>query len=241
MLNSETLAQRYNAASTANEQARIQHQINHQVSLLAVSKGHPADRIKELYELGARQFGENYVQEGVEKVKALADLDIEWHFIGHLQSNKSQLIAEHFDWLQTLTSIKLARRLNKQREKVGKPLNVCIQINIDQEETKSGIHPNDLLPLANQIIDLPYLRLRGLMAIPNPSSEESTLTESFKAMQQLQRQLSEQLQEQTTAPIDTLSMGMSKDYELAISCGATMIRIGTALFGPRARPAPNNE
>lgn len=201
------------------------------VKLLAVSKTKPVSEIFSAYQAGQIAFGENYVQEGVEKIHYFQQQNIalEWHFIGSLQSNKTRLVAEHFDWLQTLDRSKIADRLNAQRPYYKTPLNVLIQINISDENSKSGIPATEMLPLAKHIEKLPHLRLRGLMAIPAPA-DEGTLQQDFAAMQQLFHQLQHAFPQQQ---IDTLSMGMSDDMSLAISNGSTMVRIGTAIFGAR--------
>ncbi|URL01469.1 YggS family pyridoxal phosphate-dependent enzyme [Avibacterium sp. 21-595] len=203
-----------------------------EITLLAVSKTKPVEAILTAYQAGQRQFGENYVQEGVEKIQQLADnhLDLEWHFIGPLQSNKTRLVAEHFDWMQTLDRSKIADRLNEQRPHYKKPLNVLIQINISDEKSKSGIQPTEILPLAEHIKNLPHLCLRGLMAIPAPTTDIAQQKHSFQQMQQLFQQLQQALPE---CQIDTLSMGMSDDLHCAIEYGATMVRVGTAIFGAR--------
>ncbi|QDF76095.1 MULTISPECIES: YggS family pyridoxal phosphate-dependent enzyme [Shewanella] len=200
------------------------------IQLLAVSKTKPISQIAAAYDAGQRLFGENYVQEGEEKVKALREShgDIEWHFIGPLQSNKSKSIAEHFDWMHTLSREKIARRLSEQRPEDLPPLQVCIQVNISQEESKSGVSPEEIAPLADAISALPKLTLRGLMAIPTATSDESVQQAEFRQMQTLFKQL-----QQSYPAIDTLSMGMSQDLELAIASGSTMVRIGSAIFGER--------
>lgn len=203
-----------------------------EVSLLAVSKTKPVEAILQAYQAGQRQFGENYVQEGVEKIEYFErhNVDLEWHFIGPLQSNKSRLVAEHFDWMQTLDRAKIADRLNDQRPHYKKPLNVLIQINISDESSKSGIQPAEMLDLAKHIKNLPHLCLRGLMAIPAPTDDIHQQKHAFMQMQQLFQQLQCSLPE---CQIDTLSMGMSDDLTAAIECGSTMVRIGTAIFGAR--------
>ena len=198
------------------------------VHLLAVSKTKPASDIAALFQLGQRQFGENYVQEAVDKIDSLTDLDIEWHFIGQIQSNKTKIIATAFDWVHTVDREKIARRLNEVR--IGKPLNILIQVNVDLAETKSGVIPGDLKRLAETIWALPNLRLRGLMSIPDPVSDED-----LKRSHQTLRSLFNELKQAHPAPeiFDTLSMGMTNDLELAVTEGSTMVRIGTALFGAR--------
>lgn len=202
------------------------------VRLLAVSKTKPVEAIEQAIQAGQRAFGENYVQEAVEKIQYFTNVElgkgVEWHFIGPLQSNKTRLVAEHFDWIQTVDRLKIAQRLSEQRPVNKAPLNVLIQINISDENSKSGITPAELLPLAEQISQLPNLRLRGLMAIPKPESEPEQQKIALRKM----RELFDRLQQQYPS-IDTLSMGMSDDMTAAIECGTTMVRIGTAIFGAR--------
>lgn len=199
------------------------------IQLLAVSKTKPSSDIQMLHALGQRSFGENYVQEAVEKIHELQGLDIEWHYIGHIQSNKTKLIATEFDWVHTVDREKIASRLNDARD--GDPLNILIQVNVDLAETKSGVSPTDLKALAMAIWKLPHLKLRGLMSIPDPVSENDLQ----RAHQQLKALFEEIKADHPTPEIfDTLSMGMTNDLELAISEGSTMVRIGTALFGARA-------
>lgn len=200
-----------------------------EVALLAVSKTKPIAEIEAAYAQGQRQFGENYVQEGAEKILALERLsDIEWHFIGPLQSNKTKLVAAHFDWMHSLDRLKIAMRLAEQRGFHQAPLNVLIQVNIDDETSKAGISADDLLPFAEQVSAYSRLSLRGLMTIPKANQTPTKARESLLEMQQLFKQLA-----QVHPQVDTLSMGMSADLELAISCGATMVRIGTDIFGQR--------
>ncbi|GLS83637.1 YggS family pyridoxal phosphate-dependent enzyme [Paraferrimonas haliotis] len=198
------------------------------VTLLAVSKTKPINDIQALYDIGHRQFGENYVQEGVEKVQALAKLDIDWHFIGPIQSNKTALVAQHFDWVQTIDRMKIAQRLNNQRPAELGPLNVLIQVNISQEATKSGVALESVDALAEEIAQLPNLRLRGLMAIPAAAQTLEQQTQEYQAMQSALSRLQSQY-----PSIDTLSIGMSGDMTQAIANGSTMVRIGTAIFGAR--------
>ncbi|OOF48090.1 YggS family pyridoxal phosphate enzyme [Rodentibacter trehalosifermentans] len=208
------------------------HRPSNSVKLLAVSKTKPVSDILTAYQAGHIAFGENYVQEGVEKIQHFEaqGIKLEWHFIGPLQSNKSRLVATHFDWMQTLDRVKIAQRLNEQRPANKAPLNVLIQINISDEESKSGIAPEAMFELAKQIENLPHLRLRGLMAIPAPTTDITEQEKSFKKMAALFEQLKQIFPHQ---PIDTLSMGMSEDMPSAIKCGSTMVRIGTAIFGER--------
>ncbi len=197
------------------------------VQLLAVSKKHPAHKIRQLFELGHCRFGENYVQEGVGKVQELNQLDIDWHFIGPIQSNKSRLVAEHFHWVHTIDSLKIARRLNDQRPVDMARLNVLIQVNISRQESKSGITVADINELASNISKMDNLCLRGLMCIPAPQDVDS-LKHEFLAMQAHFETLKKQYPQ-----VDTLSMGMSGDLTLAIECGSTMVRVGSAIFGQR--------
>ncbi len=200
------------------------------VKLLAVSKTKPISAIAEAIEAGQRAFGENYVQEGIEKIQHFAENDtLEWHFIGLLQSNKTRVVAEHFDWVQTIDRLKIAQRLSEQRPEHLPALNVLIQINISDEASKSGISAKEMLELATQISQLPRLKLRGLMAIPKPESEPEQQKIALAQMNELFLQLQSQFE-----GIDTLSMGMSDDMPSAIECGSTMVRIGTVIFGARS-------
>ncbi|WGE56398.1 YggS family pyridoxal phosphate-dependent enzyme [Actinobacillus equuli] len=217
--------------SQINQQIQqISQQFNRtNVRLLAVSKTKPVEAIEEAITAGQTAFGENYVQEGVEKIAYFAQQsNLEWHFIGPLQSNKTRLVAENFDWIQTVDRLKIAERLNAQRPENKAPLNVLIQINISDEDSKSGIQPEELDALAKEISQLPNLRLRGLMAIPKPESEAEQQKIALRKMQQLFDRLQAEFE-----GIDTLSMGMSDDMQSAIECGSTMVRIGTAIFGAR--------
>jgi PLP dependent protein len=200
----------------------------HPVRLLAVSKTKPPSAIRDLARLGQREFGENYVQEALAKQRELADLPLQWHLIGPLQSNKCREVAEHFDWLETLDREKLVAPLNRFRPDGGPPLDVLIQVNIDDEASKSGCAPEAIDGLAARIVTAPRLRLRGLMAIPQPQPEFERRRASFRRMRELYDALRGQ-----HASVDTLSLGMSDDFELAIEEGATLVRIGTALFGAR--------
>lgn len=193
------------------------------VTLLAVSKGQSAERVGEAAAAGQKAFGENYVQEAVNKMQALPGL--EWHLIGPLQSNKTRVVAERFDWVQTIASEKIARRLSEQRPAHLPALNILIQVNASGEATKNGVDLKGTEPLARAIAALPRLRLRGLMAIPEPGAERSRYREIRAAFASLK----------TEFGLDTLSMGMSDDLEVALAEGSTMVRIGTAIFGPRAK------
>jgi hypothetical protein len=199
------------------------------VSLLAVSKRHNANSIRNLFIAGQQHFGENYVQEALQKQQQLADLDLVWHFIGPLQSNKTREVAQHFDWVQSVDREKLLLRLSEQRPDNLPPLNILLQVNIDNEPQKSGATATDILALASLAKELPGLKLRGLMAIPSISAADQTQGNSFDRM----RQLFESLRSEGM-DLDTLSMGMSADLEPAIAAGSTMVRIGTDLFGPRS-------
>lgn len=205
------------------------NRLNKSVSLLAVSKTWPASMLRELAQAGQHRFGENYLQEALTKIEQLQDLDLEWHFIGPIQSNKTRDIAQHFDWVHTVDRLKIAQRLSNQRPDALAPLNICIQVNIDDEATKSGITANELMPLAAEISQLPHLNLRGLMIIPAKTDNVNQQQASFHKAHLLFEQLS------TIYPsVDTLSMGMSNDMTLAIAEGSTMVRVGSALFGQRA-------
>jgi pyridoxal phosphate enzyme (YggS family) len=198
------------------------------VTLVAVSKTRSADEIRAAHLCGLSNFGENYLQEALPKIQSLGDYPITWHFIGPIQSNKTKEIAEHFDWAQTVDRLKIARRLSDQRNADRRPLQICLQVNIDGEASKSGLSPADVLPLAEQIVALPNLQLRGLMAIPAPQGEYADQFAVCQRMVQLFSKIRNQI-----ADIDTLSLGMSADLEAAIASGSTMVRIGTDIFGPR--------
>jgi pyridoxal phosphate enzyme (YggS family) len=229
-----TIADRISIAqSRINQAAQNCSRSSGEISLLAVSKTKPISDIIAAYQAGQRLFGENYVQEGETKINALqADYpDIEWHFIGPLQSNKTKIVAEHFDWMHTLSRGKIAQRLHEQRPSNKSPLNVCIQVNISQEESKSGINSADfadVATLALTIASLPHLKLRGLMAIPTATDDVQLQQQEFSQLKQLFEQLKQQY-----PSVDTLSMGMSGDMDIAIANGSTMVRIGSAIFGER--------
>ncbi|CRM62545.1 pyridoxal phosphate enzyme, YggS family [Pseudomonas sp. 22 E 5] len=195
------------------------------IHLLAVSKTKPAPAVREAYAAGLRDFGENYLQEALGKQAELTDLPLSWHFIGPIQSNKTRAIAENFDWVHSVDRLKIAQRLSEQRPAELPPLNICIQVNVSGEASKSGCTPADLPALANAISALPHLKLRGLMAIPEPTEDRAEQDAAFATVRDLQARLN--------LPLDTLSMGMSHDLESAIAQGATWVRIGTALFGAR--------
>lgn len=202
------------------------------IGLLAVSKTKPADAIREAHAVGVRDFGENYLQEALEKQTQLADLPLIWHFIGPIQSNKTRPIAEHFDWVHSVDRLKIAQRLSDQRPAHLPALNICLQVNVSGEQSKSGCSPEELTALARAVVALPNLRLRGLMAIPEPTDDVAAQHAAFARLRQLRDELALNL--------DTLSMGMSHDLEAAIAEGATWVRIGTALFGARDYGQPTH-
>ncbi|MDZ7804809.1 YggS family pyridoxal phosphate-dependent enzyme [Thiohalophilus sp.] len=199
------------------------------VRLLAVSKTRPIDDLRAALVAGQTCFGENYLQDALPKIAALADEPIEWHYIGPIQSNKTREIAEHFAWVHSVDRLKIARRLGEQRPAHLPPLNLCLQINTSGEASKSGIAPDEALELARALADLPHLQLRGLMTIPAPAEDFEQQRMPFRRL----RELYDQLNGQGLA-LDTLSMGMTGDMEAAIAEGSTMVRIGTAIFGARA-------
>ena len=209
------------------------------VCLLAVSKTFGADAVLEAVQAGQRAFGENYLQEGVDKIRALAaatptpDQALEWHFIGPIQSNKTRPIAEHFDWVHTVEREKIALRLNEQRPDELAPLNVCLQVNISGEASKSGAAPADVPALARAVAGLPRLRLRGLMAIPEPEDDVEQQRAAFRRVRELYDTLAGELRARGV-PFDTLSMGMSGDMRAAVLEGATIVRVGSAIFGARS-------
>lgn len=212
--------------------AAAEKQFNRQpgsVQLLAVGKTQPLDAIAHIYKLGQRNFGENYLQEALPKIQGLSDLAIQWHFIGRIQANKTREIAECFDWVHSVDRLRIAQRLNDQRPGNRAPLNICLQINLEDETGKGGMAPGDAPRLAEQIAILPRLKLRGLMCIPAEHPDFESQRRVFARMRLLQEAINRQ-----GAALDTLSMGMSNDLEAAIAEGSNMIRIGTALFGPRS-------
>ena len=199
-----------------------------EITLLAASKTNPADALREAWVAGQTIFGENYLQEALAKMPALVDLPIEWHFIGPIQSNKTRRIAENFAWVHSVDRAKVADRLSKDRPESLPPLQICLQVNVSGEDSKSGVEPEELAALAAHVVNLPHLKLRGLMAVP----ELTTATALQRSQFHLLRELFEQLK-QDGYELDTLSMGMSEDMDIALAEGATMVRVGTAIFGPR--------
>jgi pyridoxal phosphate enzyme (YggS family) len=225
-----SISNRLQAILSSIESAKQLAQADQTVQLLAVSKAQAADAIREAYAAGQRQFGENYLQEALDKQAQLSDLAILWHFIGPIQSNKTQSIAQHFDWVHSVDRLKIAQRLNDARANNRTPLQVCVQINISNEASKSGVLVADLQATVAAIAKLPHLQLRGLMAIPAPSQDLSVQRQQFKQVRQCYDNLLA-----LGYPLDTLSIGMSDDYAVAIEQGATIVRIGSALFGARAK------
>ncbi|MHA3981335.1 YggS family pyridoxal phosphate-dependent enzyme [Acinetobacter venetianus] len=197
------------------------------VQLLAVSKTHPSLALREMYAVGQRSFGENYLQEALTKIEELQDLEIEWHFIGHVQRNKTKHLAEKFDWVHGVDRLIIAERLSSQRLESQTPLNICLQVNIDGQDSKDGCQPEEVSELVKQISRLPNIHLRGLMVIPAPENHAAFADAKV---------LFEQVKSQHAQPQDwdTLSMGMSADLDAAIAAGSTMVRVGTALFGKRS-------
>ncbi len=222
-----------NRLATAHDKiksaAQNSQRIETDIKLMAVSKTKSIQEISAAYASGQRIFGENYAQELAQKQQALSDLgDIEWHFIGPIQSNKTKLICEHADWVDSVDREKIARRLNDHALVLNKSLNVLIQVNVSNSESKSGVPIENVEPLANLIQELPALNLRGLMAIPDENLSEAQLINEFKQMRACFSELRANYDS-----IDTLSLGMSNDLSIAISCGSTLVRLGTAIFGPR--------
>lgn len=203
------------------------------VQLLAVSKTWPADALRQLADQGQRHFGENYLQEAIDKIKALKDLSLVWHFIGPIQSNKTRDIANHFDWVHSVDRLKIAMRLSEQRPAGLPPLNLCLQVNIDLEATKAGVTSENLFELAAAVQPLENIQLRGLMVIPKATDDSDLQHDAFQRAHTLFIQL-----QQRFPGIDTLSMGMTADFETAIAEGSTLVRVGTALFGDRAPKMP---
>lgn len=227
-MDQSVIKQRYqNVVAEIAAAARRSGRNPDEILLLGASKQQPAAAIRVLAGLGLRDFGENYVQDALAKQAELADLALTWHFIGRIQSNKTHEIARHFDWAHGVDRLKIARRLSEQRE-APEPLSICLQVNIDDEPSKGGLLPAELLEIAAPVAELPNVRLRGLMAIPRPESDPGRQRASFGRVRELYEQLRDRGLE-----LDTLSMGMTADLEAAVAEGATIVRIGTALFGPR--------
>lgn len=218
------------AIHTRIQSVRAENGCPQPVYVLAVSKSKPASAVREAYIAGQTMFGENYLQEALEKQAQLTDLPIEWHFIGPIQSNKTQAIAQHFSWVHSVDRLKIAQRLNDARPIDLPPLQICIQVNISHEESKSGVQPEALFALASEISHLPQLRLRGLMAIPAPTPDIEAQREQFKQVRRCYEALIAK-----GFDLDTLSIGMSDDYPIAIEQGATIVRIGAAIFGARQK------
>ena len=198
------------------------------VRLVAVSKTFAPEAVREAAQAGLRDFGENYVQEGIEKIRELGALGLTWHYVGPIQSNKTRAIAGHFDWVHSLEREKIAARLAEARDPGQTELQVCIQVNVSGEATKSGVAPGEVAQLANQVAGLPRLKLRGLMAVPEPTPDEQLQRARFAQLRELRDRLNRE-----GFAMDTLSMGMSADLEAAIAEGATIVRVGTAIFGER--------
>ncbi|MDO8438252.1 MAG: YggS family pyridoxal phosphate-dependent enzyme [Nitrosomonadaceae bacterium] len=216
--------------------ARVAQSVSRQpdeITLLAASKTNPAEAVREAWLAGQTIFGENYLQEALAKMPALADLPIEWHFIGPIQSNKTKRIAENFAWVHSVDRAKIADRLSKDRSESLLPLQICLQVNVSGEDSKSGVAPEELAALAAHVVRLPRLKFRGLMAVP----EITTATALQRSQFHLLRELFDRLK-RDGYELDTLSMGMSEDMDIAIAEGATLVRVGTAIFGPRRYPIP---
>jgi PLP dependent protein len=219
-----------NLQATLSQMAAVKAKFQQPVVLIAVSKSQPIDYIDQCYKAGQKIFGENYLQEALPKIAALAHLPLQWHFIGPIQSNKTKQIAESFDWVHSVDRLKIAQRLN-DAVPPGKPrLNICLQVNVSGEYTKSGVGPGEVGELARQISHMPHLHLRGLMAIPEPSTDPQQQRKPFQQM----RALFDALNQQGLA-LDTLSMGMTGDFQAAIAEGATHVRIGSGIFGERKK------
>lgn len=227
-----TISNRLQHILATIQSAQASSQYQQSVKLIAVSKAQPAAAIREAYAAGQRIFGENYLQEALDKQAQLSDLAIDWHFIGPIQSNKTQPISQHFAWVHSVDRLKIAQRLNDARPAQLPPLQVCIQVNVSNEDSKSGVLPAELAALATEIEKLPRLKLRGLMAIPAPTLDVNQQLTQFKLVRECYDALLAQ-----GFTLNTLSMGMSDDYVAAISQGASFVRIGSALFG--ARPTVN--
>jgi len=231
----ETLAQHYqDVCDRITQAAQACGRDPSSVRLLAVSKTFGVDAIRTVAACGQVDFGENYIQEGVDKIRQLRDepatADLVWHCIGPIQSNKTRLVAEHFDWVHSIDRLKTAQRLSEQRPAHLPPLQVCLQVNIDRGETKSGVAPDDALALGRAVAALPRLQLRGLMTIPDPAPDDTAMLAVHQRTALLWRALQSSLPDQT---LDVLSMGMTADLEIAIRAGSTLVRVGTAIFGRR--------
>ena len=226
------IEQRYQRILAKIKQSELNyHRKSGSVNLIAVSKTKPAAMIAQMADLGQRSFGENYLQEALEKQDVLKELKLEWHFIGHIQSNKTRDIAENFSWAHGVDRVKIARRLSDQRPAHLAPINICIQVNLESEPSKSGVKPEDVINLAQEISSFENIKLRGLMAIPSPNNPFDQQRQLFSTMKVLLNELNA-----TNTTYDVLSMGMTDDMDAAIAEGATHIRIGTALFGARSYP-----
>jgi pyridoxal phosphate enzyme (YggS family) len=229
MYDESVLIQRLHDVRSRLSKAAVQFGRNPQeIRLVAVSKQHPAQAVRVLAQAGQQDFGESYLQEALPKLDTLKDLELTWHYIGHIQSNKTRPIAEYFDWVHTIDKLRIAERLNEQRRPYAPPLNVCIQAKLADEPGKAGVALDDLPALATAIDRLPKLRLRGLMCIPPPAQPPDEQRRYFATLAQLLTALNSR-----GCKMDTLSMGMSDDMEAAIEAGATIVRIGTAVFGER--------
>ena len=224
----DLIVRRQNVLARIRTAEQRYHRSPGSVRLLAVSKTQPVAAVAALAAAGQLCFGENYVQEALDKITALAALNLEWHFIGPLQANKTREVAEHFAWVHSVDRLKIAERLSAQRPAGLPPLNVCLQVNIDREPTKHGLDVDEVTAVAQAVAGLPKVRLRGLMAIPAPAADADAQRRPLARLRELQESLNA-----TGLALDTLSMGMSDDLEAAIAEGATLVRIGTALFGSR--------
>ena len=213
----------------------LSHRNARDIILVAVSKSVPAEALRGVHMVGQSDFGESYVREALAKMAALADLPLVWHYIGPIQSNKTRAIAENFDWAHSVDRLKIAERLSQQRPHSKGPLNLCIQVNISGEASKSGVAPAEVPALAQAVARLPQVRLRGLMAIPEPTEDRDLSRRRFESLARLHAAL-----QANRLPLDTLSMGMSDDLETAIAAGSTLLRVGTAIFGDRPLSSSNN-
>ncbi|MGB0187104.1 MAG: YggS family pyridoxal phosphate-dependent enzyme [Aequoribacter sp.] len=230
-MNKATIASQVSKVLTRIEGAASQtSRRSDEITLIAVSKTKPAEAIEAAAACGLQHFGENYLQEALDKIETLHEFDLTWHFIGPIQSNKTRPIAEHFDWVHSVDRLKIAQRLSDQRPAHLGPVNICLQVNISNEDTKSGVSAEQAPELASAIATLPNIRLRGLMAIPKPSDDPAEQAAAFEKVVTLFNAL-----RHTIPELDTLSMGMSQDLEAAIAAGSTMVRIGTDIFGERNR------